>query len=320
MTANVQDTLMRNAAFKCVQDLQQNVGYLTSAELKPGFEFDGRRIPLVNPQRGIFKPRQMQFLLSVKTVFPRPGRKVWYDDQLHVHRQIFESDDFVDYAFMGTDPNAADNRWLREAFEHRVPIIYFLGVAPGRYEAMLPAFISDWNPGALKASLAFGLPVLEAVATPGSSVEMVLGEYPDNPLERRYALQTVKRRLHQSSFREAIIHAYSGRCAVSGIPEPLLLDAAHIVPDRHEQFGQPVIPNGLPLSKIHHAAFDAHLLGIDPDYRMHISDRLLEKEDGPLLESLKRLEGKAIHLPNRRVDQPDRDRLAMRFDFFRAAA
>jgi predicted restriction endonuclease len=28
---------------------------------------------------------------------------------------------------------------------------------------------------------------------------------------------------------------------------------------------QPVVPNDLPLSKIHHAAFDAHLIGIDPD-------------------------------------------------------
>ena len=30
----------------------------------------------------------MRFLLSIKTVFPRPGARVWYDDQLEVHRQI----------------------------------------------------------------------------------------------------------------------------------------------------------------------------------------------------------------------------------------
>lgn len=41
-----------------------------------------------------------------------------------------------------------------------------------------------------------------------------------------------------------------------------LLDAAHIVSDGHETLGQPIVPNGLPLSKIHHAAFDAHLLGV----------------------------------------------------------
>jgi hypothetical protein len=32
----------------------------------------------------------------------------------------------------------------------------------------------------------------------------------------------------------------------------------------------------LTLTKIHHAAFDAHLIGIDPDLRIHVSDRLLE--------------------------------------------
>ncbi len=320
MTEGTRDTQMRIAAFKRVQDLQRVYGHLTASEFKPGFDFEGQRIPLVNPQRGIFKPKQMRFLLSIRTVFPKPGGKVWYDDQRRVHGQIYGSNDTVDYAFMGTNPDAADNRWLREAFENRIPVIYFLGIAPGRYQAMFPAFISGWDANALKARLAFGLPVQEGVVTHRSFPEAVIGVYPESPLERRYALQSVKRRLHQSSFREAIIHAYGGRCAVSGIPEPLLLDAAHIVPDKHEELGQPVIPNGLPLSKIHHAAFDSHLIGIDPDYRLHVSDRLLEKEDGPLLESLKRLAGGKIHLPSRQVDRPGRDRLALRFESFRAAA
>jgi putative restriction endonuclease len=90
----------------------------------------------------------------------------------------------------------------------------------------------------------------------------------------------VQQRLHQASFREAVIAAYDGRCALSGLPEPLLLDAAHIVSDNDEKFGQPVVPNGLPLSKIHHAAFDSHLIGIDPDYRLHVSDRLMSQRDG----------------------------------------
>jgi putative restriction endonuclease len=118
---------------------------------------------------------------------------------------------------------------------------------------------------------------------------------PETALERRYALRAVK----QASFREAVITAYNGRCALSGLPEPLLLDAAHIVADKDEQLGQPVVPNGIPLSKIHHAAFDAHLIGIDPDYRLHVSDRLLGRNDGPMLDALKRLNGGTIHLPGR---------------------
>jgi putative restriction endonuclease len=103
------------------------------------------------------------------------------------------------------------------------------------------------------------------------------------------------------------------------LPEPLLLDAAHIVEDKDEPFGQPVVPNGIPLSKIHHAAFDAHLIGIDPDYRLHVSERLLGQEDGPMLEALKGLNGAIIHLPNRTKDRPDRDRSALRFGRFKMA-
>jgi putative restriction endonuclease len=250
----------------------------------------------------------MRYLLSIRTVFPRPGGKVWYDDQRQVHRQIFEGDDSIDYAFMGQNPNVVDNQWLREAFENRIPIIYFLGIAPGRYQAILPVFISGWDAKALKARVAFGVLDQNVLAPP------------ETIIERRYALRAVKQRLHQASFREAVIAAYDGRCALSGLPESLLLDAAHIVEDKDERFGQPVIPNGIPLSKIHHAAFDKHLIGIDADYHLHVSGRLLELKDGPMLEALKGLNGQKIHLPRRVKDQPDRERLALRFELFKAAA
>lgn len=300
------DTLMRMAAFDHVRRLAQVRDHLTANDLKPGFIFQGERIPLINPQRGIFKPQQMRYLLSIKTVFPKPGGKVWYDDQREVHRQIFEGDETVDYDFMGQDPEAADNRWLREACENQIPVIYFLGIAPGRYQAMIPTFIVGWDADSRKARIAFGVPDQPSIAVP------------ENAIERRYALRAVKQRLHQASFREAVIAAYRGRCAISGLPEPLLLDAAHIAQDKNELLGQPVVSNGLPLSKIHHAAFDAHLIGIDPDYRLHVSERLLAQNDGPMLAALKGLHGGRLLLLQRSKDLPDRDRLAMRFNQFRA--
>ncbi len=84
MTAQSLDTLLRLAAFDRVRSLSEIHDHLTASELKPGFIYAGERIPLVNPQRGIFKPQQMQFLLSIKTVFPKPGGRVWYDDQREV--------------------------------------------------------------------------------------------------------------------------------------------------------------------------------------------------------------------------------------------
>lgn len=300
-----QDELLRVAAFNAVKALTAVRGELSSADLRAGFEFEGERIPLVNPQRGIFKPQRMRHLLSIRTVYPKPGGRVWYDDQRHVHRQIYEGEEAVGYAFMGRDPAAADNRWLREAMENRVPIIYFLGIAPGLYQAYVPAYVVGWDATALMARVAFG------------AEDQTRLDFPATVVERRYALRQVKQRLHQASFREAVITAYDGRCAVSRLPEQRLLDAAHIIADKDEKLGQATVPNGIPLSKIHHAAFDAHLLGIDPDFVVHVSKRLLIQNDGPLLESMKKLHLQKLHLPERKRDYPDRDRLLVRFDEFR---
>jgi putative restriction endonuclease len=276
---------------------------LSHEVIKEGFQFEGERWPLVNPQRGIFNPRQMPFLLSIRTVFPRQGARVWYDDQLNVHRQIFAGDEELDYAFMGSDPAAPENRWLGEAAERHIPLIYFLGVSPGRYQAIIPTFVVDWDAPGLKARIAIG--ELAGASAAASAPDVA---------ERRYALRLVKQRLHQASFRERVLTAYDHRCAISNLPHDHLLDAAHIMADAQELLGQPVVANGIALSKVHHAAFDNHLIGIDPDGRVHVSERLLKLHDGPLLEqSLKAAAGALIRLPRARHHHPDRDRLAARF-------
>lgn len=102
------DTRIRLAAVEHIK--RHSVGgVVTSEELRAGFFIGGERIPLINPQRGIFKPSRMQYLLSIRTVFPRTGARIWYDDQRVVHEQIQRGDEFVDYAFMGNNPDAADN-------------------------------------------------------------------------------------------------------------------------------------------------------------------------------------------------------------------
>src|SRR5271170_3397503 len=131
MNAASHDAQLRQAAFDHVNRLASlKGGVLDSADLAGGFDFGGERIPLINPRRGIVKPRQMSGLLSIRTVFPRKGGRVWYDDQREAHRQIYAGDEVVDYAFMGTDPNSPDNRWLRDAMREQIPVIYFLGTSP----------------------------------------------------------------------------------------------------------------------------------------------------------------------------------------------
>jgi putative restriction endonuclease len=199
---------LRQAAFSRVDRLSAlRGGVLDSADLAGGFDFGGARISLINPQRGIFKPRQMAGLLSIRTVFPRRGARVWYDDQREAHRQIYAGDEVVDYAFMGTDPNSPDNRWLLDAMEQQIPVIYFLGTSPGRVQPIIPTFIVGWRPERLRVELAFGVIV-------GASVQATL---PASP-ERRYALREIKAGFAQASFRDAVLSAYGGRCAISICP------------------------------------------------------------------------------------------------------
>lgn len=299
---------IRLAAFDHLRRLGTIRDHLTSIHLRAGFIYDGERIPFVNPQRGIFKPAKMHRLLSIRTVFPKKGGRVWYDDQRDVHKQIYEGEETVDYAFMGDNPESAENRWLREAMGSTTPIVYFLGIAPGHYKAMFPVFIVGWDKAQLRAKVAFSQP------------GQFQARMPETPADRRYALREVQQRLHQASFREAVIAAYGGKCALSGLPETLLIDAAHIVEDKDEKLGQPIVPNGILLSKIHHAAFDAHLIGIDPDFDVHVAERLMAQRDGQLLEALKHLHHGKLHLPARAKDCPDRERLAFRFEQFKRAA
>lgn len=308
------DALIRLAAFQKLTRMRSEIGLLTAEDLQAGFEFEGTRVPFANTRRGIWKPRQMKYLLSIKTVCPKAGGRVWYEDQYKAREQVYSAEEFVTYSFQGTDPEGYDNQWLREAMIQGIPIIYFFGVAPGRYEALYPVFIQDWSAENLAVRVAAG-----QIARSGFDLATMTP--PKSEIERRYAMREVKQRLHQASFREAVLSAYHSRCAISGLPAPLLLDAAHIIPDADGEYGAPVVRNGLLLSKIHHAAFDGHLIGIDPDYRLHVSERLLEIHDGPMLEfGIKKKNGEKIRVPHDDLKKPDKERLARRFELFKRHA
>ena len=80
------------------------------------------------------------------------------------------------------------------------------------------------------------------------------------------------------------------------------------------------MPNGLALCKIHHGAYDANILGIDPEYRVHIRLSVLEERDGPMLRhGIQEMEGATIVLPREDALKPRRDYLEERFARFRAA-
>ncbi len=301
------DSRIRMAAFRQIRHLEAIYDHIPWAKIGEGFLFEGSKISLASRPRGGFKPKEMKSLLSIKTVIPRGDRTVWYEDQIDVHKNFFKNEESVEYDFMTGGIDFTPNKWLLEAHEKRIPIIYLLGIAPGLYQAIMPAFVMNWCSIVKKATICF------------CSSDDRRDEIAEIPTleERRYAFQRVKNRIHQGQFRESILAAYRGRCALSGIPERHLLDAAHIISDTNLELGQPVISNGLLLSKIHHAAFDSHLIGIDSDYGLHVSKRLFDQNDGPMLKALKQLRGRKLRLPERKQDYPDRERLAVRYEEFK---
>jgi len=108
--------------------------------------------------------------------------------------------------------------------------------------------------------------------------------------------------------------AYATQCAICQLKELRLLDAAHILGD--VEGGEPAVSNGLSLCAIHHRAFDQNLVGVSPDYIVHVSRRLLEDEDGPMLDLLKGFHEVPLQVPTRAADRPDRERLDARFARF----
>ncbi len=94
-----------------------------------------------------------------------------------------------------------------------------------------------------------------------------------------------------------------------------------IVMDVDEQWGQLIVTNEFGAVENPPRRFRRQPIGSDPDFRIHISDRLLEIHDGPFLElGLKGIVGQMIQLPQRREDRPNPDRLAFRFEQFKKCA
>jgi putative restriction endonuclease len=298
------DETIRAAAFVRVADLTRRFGGAIPWEaICAPLDINGEDVRIANRARGIFSPRQMaRGVLSIKTTIPRTGRSARYDD-------IASDEGFFVYRFQGSDPESSDNIALRESFEDQAPLIYFHGVAPGLYQSIYPVYLTEWNSHGLSVH-----------AVPGEMVRGIRPAQIQGEDLRRYAAIEAKKRLHQAVFRELVINAYNGRCALTGLPEKRLLHAAHILPDKDSR-GQPVVNNGIAMSVLHHTAYDQNLLGIDPDLRIHINRSLLEIHDGPTLRyALQQLDGAKLREPSNRCDLPSQDYLAERYALFLEAA
>ncbi len=113
---------------------------------------------------------------------------------------------------------------------------------------------------------------------------------------RTRVLAEVARRQGQMKFREQLLKAYEGRCAITGTVVPAVLEAAHITP----YLGQITnhVTNGLLLRADIHTLLDLHLIRIDPDkLTVHLAESLRATE-------YEQYEGQKILLPSRKSERP----------------
>ncbi len=265
------------------------------------FTFEGRRIPLMDPQRGIRKPSGLVAALSIRTSYTRPGQVPPYED-------MEGPDGLLRYKYRGDDPRHPENVALRAAYEAGLPLIWFVATQPGAYLPIYPIWIVGDEPAQLQFAVAFDSGQRYAPIGPAVDED-----------QRRYVERVTHQRLHQRVFRVRVLDAYRTSCAMCRLRYRPLLDAAHILPDGHPR-GSPVVPNGLALCKIHHAAYDGNYLGVRPDFVVEVRKDVIEAEDGPmLLHGLQEMAGTRLTLPRATSARPDPSRLEERYEVFRRA-
>ena len=295
------DTEIRLAAFDWLSKAKSIYGELLTPQIiDAGFKFQGERFTVKGP-KGIWKPKQMDLPISIFTSFNSP-----YDDGEHEKSFL--------YKYRGNNPNHQDNVGLRYCMQNQIPLIYIIAVAekPTFYSVIYPVYIVHDNPATLTFTILAGENLLLTEETEFTEPE-------EKELVRSYITVQTKRRVHQQKFSRQVLNAYGVKCALCNLKHQELLDAAHIIPDKDEK-GEPVIPNGISLCKIHHAAFDQNIIGIDPNYQIHVRQDVLEEVDGPMLKyGIQSLNNQNMILPKKRNHYPDKERLDLRYTQFRNA-
>lgn len=127
----------------------------------------------------------------------------------------------------------------------------------------------------------------------------------------------VKQRINQTFFRNAVLSSYSNRCCITGISEPHLLEAAHIVSWAEDEANRTNPSNGLCMNVLMHRAYDRMLMSVTPDFAICISEQLLADEEANerQLDFFKKVNGQQIIKPNRFL--PERDFLAQHYERFK---
>jgi putative restriction endonuclease len=170
----------------------------------------------------------------------------------------------------------------------------------GRAEVRNHAWAKEPNPFAYAADgTTRGKLVNRTLAAPETSQEV-------------YAKVKV-RGARQMIFRQALMKAYGGCYALTGVSFAVALDAAHIVPWSQCTPDLKMNPrNGILMLCCHHRLFDLGILSIDEDYKVvfvNRNGRALTRADRSFVAAL---HGQQISLPTNVALRPDKNLIRQR--------
>lgn len=144
------------------------------------------------------------------------------------------------------------------------------------------------------------------------NIEINIDDLPEG-IERE---AIVKQRVNQSFFRMAVLSSYNNCCCISGVCNPEMLDACHIVEWSQDFVNRTNPKNGLCMTPFFHRAYDKMLMAISPDFNIYISDELLQNiQNEKFAQYIRSINGDKIIMPDRFF--PEKDLLQIHYERFR---
>ena len=275
-------------------------------------------ILLATRAKGIYKPKWSEYALSARQVlksrYPEKG-PYFREDGTWIYGYFQEND----------EPDERDleftNRALMRCWRNSVPVGVLRqtrGKPAVRYQVLGLALVAGWDAGYFFFE-GFGLNGM--AHEPGTAAEIELLSREQEKLvssveefdvhnlidARERALAQIVRRRGQREFREALIVAYEGRCAISGCNAVEALEAAHLLPYRGAATNR--VQNGLLLRSDLHTLFDLGQLAIDPEsLQVLLAPSLMQTDYAEFL-------GRSLRRPRDQKLYPDFEALRRRRDW-----
>lgn len=249
---------------------------------------------LVKKAKGIYKPAGSSLPVSIRISQDGPylDKPEFFPDGSWVIRYHEERD--------SSQAEPAGNTALHKAIAlaHPVGVILKVSQTPRLYKILGLGIVTEH---------AYGFFIVEGPAqsapAPAAIGPEAGSEAATTADMRQRILAEVVRRQGQGKFRQNLMQAYAGRCAMTGCDAPEVLEAAHILPYRGPHSNS--VQNGLLLRADLHTLFDLGLAHVCPEtWTVQIAPEVAG--------AYRSFQGQPASLPSNEADWPAPDNLKQR--------